>query len=325
MTTGWRSVFLFLGAAVVFGEGKKMTRFYIIPKQTQSCLPSYKEEAIYIDPDQFSITNSQDKSVVLEFPGCVDIKAQVQLLKPLPSNLMMYDEWQWLQAPPNGNFSDLACKNTSANGCGGVGNRCFYCDACNQLDSVQTDHSVRQTDRFNCPTTTGIYQYRNKLCINDWGDLDKNGDGEPDFLSDAQFQDYKNLLDVLQVKGYGTMRLRFMLAHNATETQEEVKKRQEEYITQAIQLIPDDEFQRQLDRLAQLGWRPSNSGGSQQQRRQSARADYAQYRVDTWHRVYWLPRLLQENLMACVTVAFDVCDRRPNPSRVSSNVDSACS
>lgn len=67
-----------------------MTRFYIIPKQTQSCLPSYKEESIYIDPDQFSITNSQDKSVVLEFPGCVDIKAQVSEFFKFQFNTINY-------------------------------------------------------------------------------------------------------------------------------------------------------------------------------------------------------------------------------------------
>ena len=42
--------------------------------------------------------------------------------------------------------------------------------------------------------------FRN-ICFDDWGTLDKNNDGEPDFICEPYFNSYKELLEELYVGG----------------------------------------------------------------------------------------------------------------------------
>jgi hypothetical protein len=304
-----------------------MKTFYIIPKSSESCLPSNIEETIYIDPDKFILRNSEDKSTVLAFPGCIDIEAEVQLLKPLEANLIAYDEFKWLQAPAKVDFDELDCKNVSNNGCGGAGNRCYYCDACNQLEVLNEEKNVKEDDRFNCPEKKGLYTYKDKICVKDWGDLDKDGDGEPDFFTDPLFQDYKNLLDLWSYKGFGTMLVRFMLAHNTSKDQQRSVETEKSVVTASVKSMSDHDFDAFVQRMASEGkdkWRPKELYGTPEQKRTQLRQAYLNNELLSVHK-RWLARMLQQNLMACVQVAFDICDSRPTSLHVSDGLSSVCS
>jgi len=294
------------------------TTFYIVPKSSEKCQDFGGSPYINVDPTKLDLLNSNDhRSIVLQFPGCMDIRAQVEILQPLPSFLIAYGEWSWLEAPAGADFSQLNCKNASSDGCGGFGNKCYYCDACNELQSAEMKSTIVRDYAFKCPNKTGVYEYRDQICIKDWGDLDKNHDGEPDFLNDPQFKDYKRLLDVAQVRGYGTMQLHFKIAHAGPDGVKMMAIRDQ------VGGLSDDTIQ-QMATDGSNGWVPKIPASSSVDK---LRADYISFleKKQGLGGRKWLAKMVAQNTLACDTVEFDVCDRPPSYARISRGDGSSCS
>lgn len=50
-------------------------------------VPSDKAQIIHVDKDKVSVVDCSTGSRTLKFPGCAEIKADIQLLKELSTNL----------------------------------------------------------------------------------------------------------------------------------------------------------------------------------------------------------------------------------------------
>lgn len=266
---------------------KESETFYLIPKTQKSCLPRDKRGPFRMSSDKISllrpVSGADGKvtySKVLAFPGCFELSAQLEVVERTKTkSVIMYHSFKWLQALSNADVSslDVGCSGADAYGCGGRGNRCYYCDICETLKEQNDKLSPEERFKADCPSEPGrVYDYYEERCINDWGSLDKDKDGTPDFMKEDKYKDYAKFLDDMKIEGYGTMRLTVYLATNATGSQ----------------LVEMESHRSTLiDKLKKQGLSP-------------AKAEEQWAKV---HKVYWLPKLVSENLIACVNVFFDMC------------------
>jgi len=217
-------------------------------------------------------------------------------------------EYNWGTLPQ---FSSLPCQNASANGCGGYGNNCFYCDICNSLQDVDNSDSkssiVSQFKDMKCPDKSGPYTLKREFCFNDFNDLDKDKDCKLDFLQNGQAgESYQDALKNLQKLGYGTVVAKFTLSYNATGDQAIKKKSKEAEIEKTI----DAELETK---------RKENNWAVDDQQYIVFRTWYVGYRKNLWHKNEFLPWLLYYNEIGCMTVSFDVCDKQPTASASGAN------
>lgn len=285
----------------------KNFKFYLIPRTANECASN---RIMYIDPGDFIVRNSKTNSKVLEFPGCFNVDAKMLLSEDLPQNLITYVQWQWKQAPPGTNFNNLGCKNRKANGCGGVGNKCFYCDSCNDLSRYNQENRNRKYPEFECPQLPGVYSYKTRrpICVDEWGELDKNNDGEPDFVNDPQYADYRRFLDSLGLDGFGTVKMNFLLLSNATLSQQRLMDLQIQNMQRRYQSASIDSIRQELRNLRVGQVIPGQE-----------RQKIIQITKNRIHRQFLQEaKQSQSNRLACLEVEFDVCDKPPSPQRAGS-------
>jgi len=276
---------------------------WLIPGKASDCTRSSAQKVITIDPSSVVISPNP-----IQLPGCFSISMKVDVTdNSLPRNYFAKVDYNLWNLPQ---FSNLPCQNSSNNGCGGYGNNCYYCDICNSLTSLKSQAQktsvLNQFSDMRCPSQAGSYNLRHDFCFSDWKELDKDGDCEIDFLQDQQLQQYKEALKALQQQGYGTMVAKFQLATNATNDQLNNKQRKEAEIQATI----EQELER---KRLENGWAVND------QQYITFRTWYVQYRLDHWHKSEYLPWLLYYNQIGCLSVSFDICDRRPSPAAAGFN------
>jgi len=265
---------------------------------------STSKKLLNIDPKSVSITPNP-----IKLPGCFTLAMKVTVDQvDTPKSYVSKVEYNWWNLPQ---FSNLPCQNASANGCGGYGNNCYYCDVCNSLQNVDKSTSkssiVSQFRKMDCPTKAGTYDFKREFCFNDFSDLDKDNDCKLDFLQNGQAgENYQDAVQNLKKLGYGTVVAKFTLAYNATEDQEGKKKAKEADIRKTV----DGELaQKRQDK----GWAVTD------QEYEAFRDWYVQNRLDLWYKQELLPWLIYTNQVGCMTVSFDVCDKQPVPAASGAN------
>jgi hypothetical protein len=277
--------------------------FWLIPGKANDCTKPSSKKLLTIDANSVTITPNP-----IKLPGCFTINMKVDIQQvDVPKSFLAKVEYNWWNLPQ---FSSLPCQNASANGCGGYGNNCYYCDVCNSLQSVDNSKSssaiVGQFKNLNCPTKSGPYNLKREFCFNDLSDLDKDNDCQFDFLQNGQAGDYKDALKNLKQLGYGTVVAKFTLSYNATDDQMDKKKSKEAEIEKTIE--------KEIEAK-----RKENNWAVDDQQYITFRNWYVQYRKDTWHKQEYLPWLLYYNEIGCMTVSFDVCDKQPTPASSGAN------
>jgi len=281
------------------GSGRKdCPPFWLIPGKANDCTKS-SQKLLSVDPNSVSISPSP-----IKLPGCFTLSMKVTVNKvDVPKSYFAKVEYNWWNLPQ---FSALPCQNASADGCGGYGNNCYYCDICNNLQNLHSSSSkstiVNQFRNLKCPDKPGTYDFKREFCFNDFSDLDKDSDCKLDFLEDANTgESYQSALKHLKKLGYGTVVAKFTLAYNSTNDQAVKKKTREAQIVKTIQ--SELEAKRK-----EKGWALDDKQYT------TFRNWYVQYRKDTWHKQEYLPWLLYYNQVGCLTVSFDVCDKQPTKS-----------
>jgi len=248
---------------------------------------------IYVDKDKVSLQDSTTGSRTLQFPGCFVLKAEVQLLQELNTNMFGNIQFQWTSLPQ---VNNLKCEKQEQNGCGGVGNNCYYCDICKGIVQLQEDKHIKRQDEFHCPTKPKIYRLERQFNISDWSGLDENHNGVIDFLEDDNLQKVRDYLKAINVVGFGTLSIQFQIATNATSAQQTAKHAEE------MRIRADVARKYQFN----------------QKSPDSVRRE-ADSEVHYWHRNSYLPWLLKTNQVACVTFFFDICLNEPSPFNLQSS------
>ncbi|KRX88891.1 hypothetical protein T4E_3140 [Trichinella pseudospiralis] len=166
---------------------------------------------MYIDPKSVVITPNP-----IKIPGCFTLEMTTHIKEQkLHKSFFAKIEYTWWNLPQ---FSQLPCQNATANGCGGYGNNCYYCDICNSLKEVgkkaqdaKSTSILSQFKDVSCPTETGSYKLKKQFCFHDFGELDKDGNCELDFIENDQIAKiYKDAFQNLQQLGYvSAFRFRF--------------------------------------------------------------------------------------------------------------------
>jgi len=221
----------------------------------------------------------------------------------VPRSFLSKVEYYWNNVPQ---FSSLPCQNSSANGCGGYGNNCVYCDICHNLQEIDKNSNkpqiANQFKDIDCPQKSGDYNLKKEFCFNDFSEFDKDRDCKLDFLQNGQAgSNYKDAFKNLQQIGYGTVTSKFILSYNATPEQQKSMDKKLNDIAKSI----DQELEKKRQ---EKQWALDN------EQYQTFRDWYIQYRKDTWHKQDYLPWLLYYNEIGCMTVSFDVCDKQPTPA-----------
>ncbi|KRX72887.1 hypothetical protein T06_334 [Trichinella sp. T6] len=274
---------------------------YLIPGKAVDCTKTSSQKVMYIDPKSVVITPNP-----IKIPGCFTLEMTTHIKEQkLHKSFFAKIEYTWWNLPQ---FSQLPCQNATANGCGGYGNNCYYCDICNSLKEVgkkaqdaKSTNILSQFKDVSCPTETGSYKLKKQFCFHDFGELDKDGNCELDFIENDQIAKiYKDAFQNLQQLGYGTVVAKFTLAHNATAEQERKKIDKEKQ----IKMVVDRELEA---KRKENGWSLSNSEYI------AFRDWYVKARQDSWHRQDYLPWLLYYNEIGCLTISFDICDKQPTP------------
>jgi len=281
------------------GTGAACKPFWLIPGKANDCTKPSTKKLLTIDASSVVITPNPVK-----LPGCFTISMKIDVQQAdIPRSFLAKVEYNWFNLPQ---FSSLPCQNASANGCGGYGNNCYYCDICRNLESIgekskSKSQLVGQFKDIDCPQKAGGYTLKREFCFNDFSDLDKDKDCQLDILQNAQGGTYKDSVKTLQQLGYGTVISKFTLAYNATTDQGHNKAKKEAEIESTI----DTELEKK---------RQEKNWALDDQQYQTFRNWYIQYRKDTWHKQDYLPWLLYYNEIGCMTVSFDVCDKQPTPA-----------
>jgi len=281
------------------GPRKDCKPFWLIPGKANDCTKPSKNKLLSIDANSVTITPNP-----IKLPGCFTLNMKVDVQQvDVPKNFFAKVEYNWWNLPQ---FSSLPCQNSSANGCGGYGNNCYYCDICNSLQDVDKVSGkstiVSQFKSLSCPKKAGPYNFKREFCFNDFSDLDKDNDCQFDILQNGQAaENYKDALKNLKQAGYGTVVAKFTLSYNATDTQVDKKKSKEGEIEKTIE--------KELEAK-----RKENNWAVDDKQYITFRNWYVQYRKDTWHKQEYLPWLLYYNEIGCMTVSFDVCDKQPTPA-----------
>ncbi|KAL3077272.1 hypothetical protein niasHS_013261 [Heterodera schachtii] len=196
------------------------------------------------NPKRFAEVNAKQIKIlpsVIKLPGCFTVEIRnVRILEGVSRNIFAKTEYQWINAIDTKN--EAKCRNASANGCGGFGNDCYYCDICKSLRSIDEEKHAKSAEippaiaeqfkRMNCPDKSGVYSFRKEFCLDDWGILDSNNDCQLDFFSSVSPSQsdqlaFQSAMSALQQVGYGTLVAKVRLAYNATP-QIEAKKAQKE-------------------------------------------------------------------------------------------------
>jgi len=275
-------------------NGKSPKQFWLIPRDPINCLPQDLQTIIYVDKDKVSLTDCSTGSKTLKFPGCARLKADVQVLQELSTNLFANIQFQWANLPSA--TESIKCTKQEPNGCGGIGNNCFYCDVCKSLQQLQNDHKFSKnlnSDHFECPTQPKIYKLEKTLNVTDWSALDSNNNGVIDLLEDDNLQKVRDYLKAVDVAGFGTLSVNFQIATNATAKQKSQKSAEEEKIRNDVA----------------RKYQPGQRSAAEIRRE-------AQTEINYWHKNSYLPWLLKTNQIACVTFLFDVCLNEPSPFNV---------
>jgi len=273
--------------------------FWLIPRDPVSCLMSDRSEVIYVDKDKVSVQDCNTGSRTLQFPGCTKLRAEIQLLQDLTTNLFANIQFQWQSLPQANN---LKCEKSESNGCGGVGNNCYYCDICKSIVSIQNDPRLRiqQQDQFQCPTKPKIYKMEKTLDVKDWHGLDENNNGVIDFLEDGNFQNIRDYLKSIDATGFGTLVINFQLATNATSAQQQQKASEELRIRNDVA----------------RKYASGQKSADEIQAEQDSEVSY-------WHRNSYLPWLIKVNQVGCVNFIFDICLNQPQATNVQSSYQCA--
>jgi len=278
--------------------------FYLIPGKANDCTKPTSKKFISIDANSVSVTPSP-----IKLPGCFTLSMKVTIEPTdVPKSFFSKVEYDWGNVPQ---VRSLPCQNASANGCGGFGNNCFYCDVCNSLQDVDKTDSksslVTQFKQIKCPDKAGPYTFTREFCFNDLSELDKDHNCKLDFLENGQTgESYQDALKNLQKAGFGTVLAKFILAYNATSDQQEKKRAKEAELEKSI----DADVEKQ---------RAKNNWAVTDQEFITFRNWYIDYKKNTWHKNEYLPWLLYYNEIGCMTVSFDVCDKPPVPAASGAN------
>lgn len=281
------------------GARKDCPPFWLIPGKANDCTKPTGKKLLSVDANSVTITPNP-----IKLPGCFTLNMKVDVQQvDVPKSFFAKVEYNWWNLPQ---FSSLPCQNSSANGCGGFGNNCYYCDICKSLTDVDTTTSksnlVAQFKSLSCPDKAGPYNFKREFCFNDFSDLDKDNNCQLDFLENGQAGDnYQDSLKNLKQLGYGTVVAKFTLSYNATSDQSDKKKSKEAEIEKTIE--------KELEAK-----RKENNWAVDDAQYITFRNWYVQYRKDTWHKQEYLPWLLYYNEIGCMTVSFDVCDKQPTPA-----------
>ncbi|KRX88892.1 hypothetical protein T4E_3140 [Trichinella pseudospiralis] len=184
---------------------------YLIPGKAVDCTKTSSQKVMYIDPKSVVITPNP-----IKIPGCFTLEMTTHIKEQkLHKSFFAKIEYTWWNLPQ---FSQLPCQNATANGCGGYGNNCYYCDICNSLKEVgkkaqdaKSTSILSQFKDVSCPTETGSYKLKKQFCFHDFGELDKDGNCELDFIENDQIAKiYKDAFQNLQQLGYvSAFRFRF--------------------------------------------------------------------------------------------------------------------
>jgi len=273
--------------------------FWLIPGKANDCTKPSSKKLLTIDPSSVVISPNPVK-----LPGCFTISMKVSVQQAdVPRSFLSKVEYYWNNVPQ---FSSLPCQNSSANGCGGYGNNCVYCDICHNLQEIDKNSNkpqiANQFKDIDCPQKSGDYFLKKEFCFNDFSEFDKDHDCKLDFLQNGQAgSNYKDAFKNLQQIGYGTVTAKFILSYNATPEQQKNMDKKLNDIAKSI----DQELEKKRQ---EKQWALDN------EQYQTFRDWYIQYRKDTWHKQDYLPWLLYYNEIGCMTVSFDVCDKQPTPA-----------
>jgi hypothetical protein len=195
-----------------------------------------------MDLPKIKLRQCKSHSKVLQFPGCFDLEAKMFVSGNSPltknwaarpgavPNWLMQADWAFrtgVEGKKSHLFDDFNCKHQDINNCNGIGNNCYYCNFCkSSLQQVQKAAGLKKKYRVGCPTKAGysVLKKRN-IGLDSWGELDKDKDGEPDFVCYDEFKPYRSFLDNNSGSGYGTITLTVRIAQNNTKEWRKMKSK----------------------------------------------------------------------------------------------------